>query len=50
VQIGEATIVRPTLFFSDLVQGPNLGRDVVRSFAMTFDQANMRVQLQPTAR
>lgn len=48
VQIGEATIVTPTLFFSDLVQGPNLGRDVVRSFAVTFDQANMRVQFQPS--
>lgn len=47
VQIGEATIARPILFFSDLVRLPNIGRDVFRSFAVTFDQANMRVQFQP---
>jgi hypothetical protein len=46
VHIGEATIARPVLFFSDLVRRPNIGRDVIRSFALTFDQANMRVQFQ----
>ncbi len=47
VHIGEATIARPVLFFSDLVRRPNIGRDVIRSFALTFDQANKRVQFQP---
>jgi hypothetical protein len=47
VHIGEATIARPVLFFSDLVRRPNIGRDVIRSFALTFDQTNMRVQFQP---
>lgn len=46
LQIGEVTITKPVLFFSDLVQRPNLGRNVLRSFAVTFDQPNMRVQFQ----
>ena len=47
VHIGEATIARPVVFFSDLVRLPNIGRDVIRSFALTFDQPNMRVQFRP---
>jgi len=50
VRIGATTIVKPILFFSDLARVPNLGRDVVRSLVVTFDQANMRVQFQSTAR
>lgn len=50
LQIGDVTIARPTLFFSDLVQTPNLGRNVLRSFAITFDQAHQRVQFQSPAR
>jgi hypothetical protein len=49
VQIGDVTIAGPTLFFSDLVQTPNLGRNVLRSFAITFDQAHQRVQFQSAA-
>ena len=44
LRIGEIAISRPLLFFSDLVQAPNVGRGVIRSFAVTFDQPHMRVQ------
>ena len=46
LRIGEITISRPTLFFSDLVQAPNLGRGVIRSFAVTFDQPHVRVEFR----
>jgi hypothetical protein len=44
LRIGDVLISRPTLFFSDLVQEPNIGRGVLRSLAVTFDQPNMTVR------
>jgi hypothetical protein len=43
----DLSIRNPTVFFSDLVQEPNVGRGVLRSWAVTFDQPNMRVQFSP---
>jgi hypothetical protein len=44
LRIGDIAISRPLLFFSDFVQAPNVGRGVIRSFAVTFDQPHLRVQ------
>jgi hypothetical protein len=44
LRIGEIAISGPTVFFSDFVQAPNVGRGVIRSFAVTFDQPHRRVQ------
>jgi len=46
LRIGEITISRPTVYFSDLVRAPNVGRGVIRSFAVMFDQPHMRVQFR----
>jgi len=43
--IGSFTFARPVLFFSHLVTTPNLGRNIIRTFALTFDQRNRRVRL-----
>ena len=47
LKIGTFTFQQPVLFFSDLVQIPNLGRDIIRMFAITFDQRNRRVRFTP---
>jgi predicted aspartyl protease len=44
LKIGTFTFPQPVLFFSDLVKIPNLGRNIIRTFAMTFDQRNRRVR------
>ncbi len=44
LRLGEIAISGPTLYFSDLVQTPSLGRGVIHSFAVTFDQPNTRVR------
>ena len=43
LKIGTFTFPQPVLFFSDLVTIPNLGRNIIRTFAVTFDQRNRRV-------
>jgi hypothetical protein len=42
--IGDVLMSRPTLFFSDRVQEPHIRRGVLRSLAVTCDQANKGVQ------
>jgi hypothetical protein len=44
LKIGMFTFPQPVLFFSDLVKIPNLGRNIIRTFAITFDQRNRRVR------
>jgi hypothetical protein len=44
LKIGMFTFPQPVLFFSDLVKSPNLGRNIIRTFAITFDQRNRRVR------
>lgn len=45
LRIGTSTLPQPVVFFSDFVTVPNLGRNVIRNFAVTFDQRNQRVQI-----
>jgi predicted aspartyl protease len=47
IKIGNATIEKPVLLFAELFQQVNIGREVLQKFAITFDQKNMRVRLQP---
>jgi len=47
VQIGAVTLHDPGLFFTALVQEPAIGRDALRECAISFDERNLRVQLQP---
>lgn len=44
LKVGAFTFPQPVLFFSDLVETPNVGRNIIRTFAVTFDQKNRRVQ------
>lgn len=44
LKIGTFTFPQPVLFFSDLVETPNVGRNIIRTFAVTFDQKNRRIQ------
>ena len=37
---------KPVLFFAELFQHVNIGRDVLQKFTITFDQKNLRVSLQ----
>jgi hypothetical protein len=45
LKIGAFAFPKPVLFFSDLVDVPNLGRNIIRTFAVTFDQENHRILL-----
>lgn len=47
LKIGTFTFPQPVLLFSDLVEIPNLGRTIIRTFALTFDQRNRRVLFTP---
>ena len=43
LQIGAFAFQQPLVSFSDLVTVPNIGRSIIRTFAVTFDQRNHRV-------
>lgn len=43
LNIGAFALPQPVLFFSDLVNVPNVGRSIIRSFEVTFDQRNLRI-------
>lgn len=45
LNIGEFVFSQPPVFFSDLVNTPNVGRQIMRTFAVTFDQRNRRILL-----
>jgi predicted aspartyl protease len=45
LQIGAFVFPQPVVFFSDLVTVPTLGRSILRTFTVTFDQRNHRILL-----
>ena len=45
LQIGGFVFERPVVFFSDLVTVPTVGRSIIRTFSVTFDQRNHRLLL-----
>ena len=45
VRIGKHEFPQPTLSFSELSRGGNIGANILRQFALTFDQKNNRVRL-----
>jgi hypothetical protein len=45
LNIGAFVFPQPVLFFSDLVNVPNVGRQIMRTFSVTFDQRNHRILL-----
>jgi hypothetical protein len=46
IDSGGAAFQEPALHFADLVERPNLGRDLVRRCVLTFDQRNLRVRIR----
>jgi len=43
LQIGAFAFQQPVVSFSDLVEVPTVGRSIIRTFAVTFDQRNHRI-------
>jgi predicted aspartyl protease len=46
LRIGNASLHNPILLFAEVLQSPNIGRDALHEFVITFDQRNKRVRFE----
>jgi hypothetical protein len=46
LKIGDVAVERPVVYFTDMVQEPNVGRGLLQPMAVTFDIENQRVRFE----
>jgi hypothetical protein len=46
LKIGDVAVERPVLYFTDMVQEPNVGRGLLQRMAVTFDTESQRVRFE----